>query len=340
MAEGGAEMNVEKTQIQHRDGTPLAGNYFMFCLTYRCTAECSHCFAASSTRKGEPVELGDIREYLVQAQEAGFPRVWFFGGEPFLYFDLLASGIEEARRLGLESTTTSNAFWATSEKVALKRLHPLKERGLHDISFSADPFHCEYVPLEHVRNAIAAAISLDIFDKSGGVGTRYFIEKHGNDVLGGSREIQVRLLPHAVDAGEITFVGTAAEVLSERPPKQSWEKYRTCGMERSVFRGWEGATVDSCGHVCPGNCPLGISVGNLKETRLSELITTYDPQAHPIFKTVYEQGPVGVAKMAMAHGFKPTKYANACHLCYEARKVLLNHYPEHLAPAIYYERAK
>jgi hypothetical protein len=40
------------------------------------------------------------------------------------------------------------------------------------------------------------------------------------------------------------------------------------------------------------------------------------------------------------HGFTPTEYVDECHLCYKARKVLLKHYPEYLAPAIWYEKAK
>ena len=116
-------------------------------LTYRCTAECSHCFASSSTSSDDPMKLSEVKEYLEEAKKVGAKSVWFFGGEPFFYFDLLANGVEYAKQIGLTPTTTSNAFWAKSEEAALKRLSLLKERGLHPISFSADPFHWEYVPL-------------------------------------------------------------------------------------------------------------------------------------------------------------------------------------------------
>jgi hypothetical protein len=84
----------------------------------------------------------------------------------------------------------------------------------------------------------------------------------------------------------------------------------------------------------------GISIGNAKERKLSEIIKTYDPQAHPILKALFEGGPAGLAKIAISYGFNPTEYADDCHLCYEARKALLKHYPQYLAPAIWYERAK
>ncbi len=60
--------------------------------TYRCTAECSHCFTASSTRKDGVMKLSDMREYMDEAQEAGAKSVVFFGGEP-LYFDLMEMSI-------------------------------------------------------------------------------------------------------------------------------------------------------------------------------------------------------------------------------------------------------
>ncbi len=281
----------------------------------------------------------EVREYLAGAKGAGAKTVWLFGGEPFLYFDLLMDSVESARKIGIEPYVTSNAFWAVSEESALSKLRLLREKGLYDIQFGVDPFHHGYVPIEHVRNAINAARSLDMPKGPFDLMNCYFVEKDGGDIRSRSREIISRLLPHEVFTGTIVFNGTAAEVLAERAPRRSWEEYRTCQMERSQFRGLTHANVYPYGHVDPGMCP-GISIGNAREAKLSEIIATFEPKAHPIYETVYEQGPVGLARMAMEFGFEPTEYADACHLCYEARKVLLSHYPEHLGPAIYYERAK
>jgi len=275
--------------------------------------------------------LSEAREYLSEAREAGAVEVCFFGGEPLYHFDLLTGGVEHARKVGLSPITMSNAFWATSEELALKRLRLLRERGLDSIWFSADPFHLEYVPLEHIRNAVKAAKSLDLLAE---VNNCYFVEEDGDDVLRRCREIASRLLPHEANVDNVGFCGTAAEILAERAPKQSWAKYRTCRMG-----GIELALVAPSGHVQIDPC-WRISIGNAKERKLSEIITTYDRNAHPIFEILNEEGVLGLTRMAMRYGFEPTEYASACHLCYEARKVLLNHYPEHLAPAIWYERAK
>jgi MoaA/NifB/PqqE/SkfB family radical SAM enzyme len=270
------------------------------------------------------MKLSEVQEYLVEAKKVGAMKVWFFGGEPFFYFNLLLGAIESAKHLGLEATTTSNAFWATSEESALRRLRPLKEKGLDFISFSADPFHWEYIPLEYVRNALKAAKKLGI---KCDIWSCYFAEKYDGRVLRLSREIVTRLSLH--DVGTVTFIGTAAEVLAEHATKQSWTNYTECKMDMIV--------IDPFGYVQP--C-MGISIGNAKERKLSEIIKTYDLENHPIMKVLNEKGPVGLAKMAMNYGFRPTEYADGCHLCYEARKELLKQYPQYLAPTIWYERAK
>jgi hypothetical protein len=278
--------------------------------------------------------LSEVQQYLEEAKKVGAKSVWFFGGEPFFYFDLLVGGVEYAKQIGLTPTTTSNAFWAVSEELALKRLRLLKERGLENVSFSADPFHWEYVPLEYLHNAAQAAEKLGI---GGEMWNCYFVEKEGDEVLRLSREITTRLSAHEVSVGGVMFQGTATEILAERAPKQPWMRYNKCHNESFQLRSLGFVSIDPYGYVQPCS---GISIGNARERKLSEIIRTYDPRAHPILKVLLEEGPVGLAKMAMNYGFEPTEYVDDCHLCCEARKVLLEHYPEYLAPAIWYERAK
>jgi hypothetical protein len=276
------------------------------------------------------MSLSEVQEYLEEAKKVGVKSVLFFGGEPFFHFDLLLGGIEYAKQLGLVPTAISNAFWAVSEELALKRLHRLKERGLDSISFSADPFHWEYVPLQYLRNAAQAAKKLSM---TYGISNCYLIEKDGNEVLRLSREITTRMLEHRSGSFPVWFLGTAADVLAKRSPMQPWARYNKC-MAGTGLSQPNGVTIDPYGYVQIGGLPSsGISIGNAKEKKLSEIVKNYKIESHPITKVLYEEGPSGLAKMAMNYGFKPTEYADACHLCYETRKVLLEHYPQYLAPA-------
>jgi len=329
-------MNAEKELVGEKDYSAPSIDSISLALTYRCTAECSHCFMASSTSKDHPMTLSEAREYLAEARKAGATSVWFYGGEPFLYFDLLAGAVDYARQLGLVPTATSNAFWAVSEKASAERLSLLKEKGLQELSFSADPFHQEYVPLEHIRNAFQAAEALGIF---AGVGAYCsFVQEQGDEIVVCCREAATRLSAYKPGVGgEVWFAGTAAEVLAPLALKQAWTTYDRCIWQSMLFGQSGRVSVDPYGGVQP--C-TGISIGNAKQRKLSEIIRTYSAQTHPILGVLSEEGVTGLARMATKYGFEPTEYASACHLCYEARKVLLNHYPEHLGPAIWYERAK
>jgi MoaA/NifB/PqqE/SkfB family radical SAM enzyme len=167
--------------------------------------------------------------------------------------------------------------------------------------------------LEYIRNAAKAAKELGI--RVEGIWNCYFTEKEGNEVLRLSQEITSILSAHGVGVGgKIMFQGTAAEVLSEYALKQPWTRYNKCHEESGQLRSLSFISIDPYGYVQPCS---GISIGNAKEKKLSEIIKSYDPQAHPILGPLCAEGPTALAKMAMAYGFKPTEYADDCHLCYE-----------------------
>jgi hypothetical protein len=85
--------------------------------------------------------------------------------------------------------------------------------------------------------------------------------------------------------------------------------------------------VDAFGHVMV--CQ-GISIGNMWETPLSEIIADYRPEAHPICGPLIRGGP---AELARACGQAPEPgYIDECHLCFLTRKAVIEEYPEALAP--------
>jgi len=56
----------------------------------------------------------------------------------------------------------TNAFWASSPTSAISALNKLKNAGLAELNISVDDFHQEFVPIENVKNAVNAAIKLEI----------------------------------------------------------------------------------------------------------------------------------------------------------------------------------
>jgi hypothetical protein len=71
---------------------------------------------------------------------------------------------------------------------------------------------------------------------------------------------------------------------------------------------------------CDGNLMpcQGISVGDLWQRPLAEILATYDLAALPVVRELAAGGPWGLAQ---ACGLTPARplYADECHLCYELR---------------------
>lgn len=273
-------------------------------LTYQCTLECDHCFLWGSPRQSGTMSLDIIRHILKQAKDLGTVGwVYFEGGEPFLYYAILLAGVEEAKRLGFQVGIVSNGYWATGVEEALAVLRPFS--GLvGDLSVSSDSYHWEAVLGEKAKNACAAAQELGI--------------PHGVISI-------VRPGDAANCHSPVMYRGRAAEKLVREAPLRHWEEFAECPHEDLREPG--RLHVDPFGnlHICQG-----ISVGNLFQAALRDICAKFDPGSQAIIGPLLAGGPTGLVRAyELAH---ETTYADACHLCYEARKSLRGRLPEILGP--------
>jgi hypothetical protein len=93
------------------------------------------------------------------------------------------------------------------------------------------------------------------------------------------------------------------------------------------LRAPERLHVDPFGHL---HICQGISIGNLLQRSLPEIMRDYDADAHPIVGPLLAGGPAGIVKrFGLPH---EQAYADHCHLCYEARSLLRGRFPGVLAP--------
>ena len=81
-------------------------------------------------------------------------KIHLTGGEPFLYFETIEQILIEAKKqnFGPVDMIETNAFWATSEKIAREKISRLNELGINKLKISCDPFHQEYVDIETGAN--------------------------------------------------------------------------------------------------------------------------------------------------------------------------------------------
>jgi MoaA/NifB/PqqE/SkfB family radical SAM enzyme len=279
-------------------------------LTYQCTYECDHCFVWGSPWQSGVLSLEQIRDILQQAKEAGVSSIYFEGGEPFLYYVLLLKGVQLAADMGFEVGIVSNAYWATSVEDATEWLRPFVGR-LVDLTVSSDVFHCGESLGEKEQNALVAAKWLGIPRGVISIAEPESISKETHGQIEGQ--------------GAVMFKGRAASQLVSRAKRTDYRQFTECPHEDLREPG--RIHLDPFGnlHICQG-----VVIGNLFEKPLKEICESYDAESHPICGPLLNGGPVAlVEEYALPHD---SDYADACHLCYEARLALRPRFPEFLKP--------
>jgi hypothetical protein len=284
-------------------------------LTLKCTKECDHCFLHCGPTREATFTIGQLRTLIRQIKELGTVNIVYFeGGEPFLFYPLLLEGLRMVRAAGFDAGIVTNGYWATSVEDGLHWLRPIRDLGIVDLSVSDDEFHRLDKNDRTAEFAHEAARQLGIptgticIDPPS-VSPQSADAQRGKPVVGGG----------------VLFKGRAAEKLTAGLPVRPHEELTTCPHEDLLSP--ERVHVDAYGnvHVCQG-----LSVGNVWEMPLRDLVRSYDAHQHPITGPLLRGGPI---QLAREHGLRMNDgYVDECHLCYAARKLLLPRFPQYLAP--------
>ena len=285
-------------------------------LTYGCTFECNHCFLYCSPRSKGTFTRDGIAAVLDQAKEIGSVEwIYFEGGEPFLYYAQMVEGIRMARNMGFETGIVTNGYWATSEEDAEVWLRPLVELEVADLSMSDDGFHGSEGKAAPVKTAIGAAEKLGLPVNV----IRVNEPTRVDDAYGAGRKGK------AIEGGSVRFRGRAVDRLTDGVARRPGSTFTECPHED--LQAPERIHVDAFGnvHFCQG-----LSIGNMWKKPLSELVTEFDAQSHPICGPLVEGGPAHLAQSAGVP-FEEG-YVDACHLCFLTRRSLIDRFPEYLAP--------
>lgn len=291
----------------------LTGIHFL--LTYKCIYQCDHCFVYSSPAAEGTFTLDQFTKTLDEAGSIGTVEwIYLEGGEPFLYYPIMIEMMKLAVSHGFKLGIVTNAYFANSVSDAELWLRPLKELEIDDLSISDDELHSGKCIDSPASIAIQAAKNLGIkvnsisIDKPTAASCE-ITRKKGEPVVG----------------GDVMFRGRAADKLAKNLPGISWKECDECRWEE--LESPERVHVDSFGNVqvCPG-----ISIGNMWQSPLSEIIKNYNAKIHPVVKHLLSGGPLKLARHYRTS--LDGKYIDACQLCYETRKQLIDRFPELLAP--------
>ncbi|MDY6950085.1 MAG: radical SAM protein [Thermodesulfobacteriota bacterium] len=287
-----------------------------FILTYTCNFECDHCFLYCSPKTSGTFTMGQVAAVLDEAERIGtVERVFFEGGEPFLFFPLLTESIKRASMKGFKVGVVTNAYGAHSEEDAELWLRPLKEAGLSSLSISNDVFHYG----EQRENPATMASS--VARRLGIQASTICIEPP--KVLPPDTTEEGKGRP--VVSGGAKFRGRAVDKLTQGLPLRPWDGLCECPYEDLETP--SRVHVDPFGHV---HICQGISMGNMWTTPLSELVRNYDPERHPICGPLLRGGPAALAKaLGVTH---EAGCVDECHFCSLVRRAVTDRFPEYLAP--------
>lgn len=301
-----AESSSRASSSPHLSGLHLL-------LTYQCTFECDHCFVWSGPFQTGTMTLDTVNHIIDQAEQLGtIEWIYFEGGEAFLYYAILRSGVLQAKERGFKVGIVTNAYWANSETDAVEWLRPIAD-SIDDLSISSDRYHgsCDTYKNPEVARAAARQLGIPVNFIS-------IADPEASDVTGAAG-----MLPAGESA--VLYRGRAAELLAPRVPSTPWQQFTVCPWED--LRRPQRVHVDPFGHL---HICQGISIGNLLERPLAEILADFRPDEHPIIGPLLDGGPAElVRRYGLAH---EDGYADHCHLCYESRRALRSQFPDVLTP--------
>jgi hypothetical protein len=239
--------------------------------------------------------------------------ICFEGGESFLFYPLLLESVQLASRAGYKTAIETNSYWATTEEDAKLWLQPLRESGLSMLEVSDDAFHFGEETMNPAKRAMTAArdIGLEV----------NVLRIENPEVM----ENQERKKGKPIYLGGPKLRGRAVETLAGELPTTSWKNFKECPFED--LRNPERVHIDAYGnvHLCQG-----LSMGNIWDTPLSELLHDYDPEGHPICGPLVRGGPARLAQEYAVDNEK--EYVDACHFCTHLCKSLIDKFPDIITP--------
>jgi hypothetical protein len=223
----------------------------------------------------------------------------------------LLAGINGAIDLGFKVGIVTNTYWATSEEDALLFLEPFAGR-IQDLTISSDLFHFSEKVSQQSRYVSQAAEKLNI--PLGIIS----IEQPENQ-----SESSVGQIPP--EPSTIMYRGRAADKLAPKASPLSIDTLIDCPHENLNDPG--RVHIDQLGnmHICQG-----ISIGNIFNESINEICDKFEPHKHPIIGPLLDGGPVRLAEEYRVS--TDDAYADACHMCYETRKLLRGQFPDILLP--------
>jgi hypothetical protein len=214
--------------------------------------------------------------------------------------------------MGFQVGIITNVYFSTTEEDDELWLKPLAELGIAALNVSDDAFHFneqDNLPKHAARAARKLGIPVGSICIEQPMVSPDIKRKKGEPIVGGG----------------VMFRGRAVEKLTEGLPRAWWDEFAECPYED--LQNPERIHIDAYGnvHLCQG-----LSMGNVWQIPLSTLVRNYNVSTLPIAGHLVRGGPALLVKEYNAP--HEDTYVDACHMCYRTRQMLINWFPQFIAP--------
>lgn len=320
----------------------------VFSTTNTCNAKCRDCPIIPSVQEPMRLELDAMKRIVDEVHGWGSLRlVVFTGGESFLLGADLEEIIRYVASKEVMTRVVTNAYWAKTPARAKTVLGRLKEAGLTEINISCDDYHQEFIPLERVKNANAAAADLEIpallvhrRKRGGELTVARLAERLGVDL-----EIWRKGRPNPTN----NVVCSSRNIPLE--PDECAESVTARAEYPSSDRNWRGPCTsvlkgiivfpDLSVQICCGiakNWIPELKIGSLRESTLLPILEAGNRDL--IANWLALEGPSSVldfVREKMPEIDLPTRFVGRCHVCNvlfsnpDVRQVLQAHAAEKLS---------
>jgi len=280
-------------------------------LTRRCNAQCTHCAPDCGPAQTQSLSTEKVFELMDEAARLTPPgqRPIFrlTGGEPFLELGQLLAIIRKAVAVGGTVGCVSNAFWAASDEKATAVVRQIREAGLNNLSVSTSRYHQQFIKIERVRRAVAAA-------RAAGLPTQLKIAYSVQD----RREGLVRAWSKLVGADQtqeiplVPYLRNGAQLPEQDFPRRRGLPRGPCPSALLTVKE-DGAAYTCC---TPGGYVPLLQIGHVYESSLESIRDRF--HFDPLLQVLRERGPGHIARRAIAlgHGERlQSSYADVCELC-------------------------
>lgn len=285
--------------------------------TNRCNAKCAMCYQSSGPNGSDNwgafrLNTDVIKRAMKEALSipAMNPRFHLAGGEAFIHANDCYELISHAQSCGyLHVTTTSNCYWASTEKKAQNIANNLKNCGLTQIEISWDYWHMPFISTSCIENAIRACKENEIY-----VNLRILTTKeHGPRESLSVLEPSVLALVSEISSGPVFPTGRAAKKI---PKEDIYYGRNLSGVCHSILH----LTVNAKGNVSPccagADQTDGLAFGNINSEGILDIYQRMNSDPMLRILVFYGVGAL-VNLLEEKESICQKDYANICHLCWD-----------------------